>query len=252
MVYKFIGANMEKTLARVAKLFDDVIQAKSFNKLIEIESSAQFTDKERKQNFPGRRYPQLKFSITADDIKSLKGAKFLEEDGSLSLNCANENILKTPLEKLLFSVLWKNGDLGKEKHITDGIIGNRDNVRVTDEKGLVFYYFGKHLNQKINPIIDQHVIRAFMLYKVIMLYKNGNEENCEEILSKKTVSAKDKEICEEILSKKTVSAKDKEICLEYIEWQKDRLDKLDKKADQEMFSYHLDRLLFGLGKSIKS
>jgi hypothetical protein len=85
-----------------------------------------------------------------------------------------------------------------------------------------------------------------------MPYKNGNEENCEEILSKKTVSAKDKEICEEILSKKTVSAKDKEICLEYIEWQKDRLDKLDKKADQEMFSYHLDRLLFGLGKSIKS
>jgi hypothetical protein len=225
MVYKFVGAIMEKTLARVAKLFESIEKAESFNDLIEIESSDQFTDAERKKNFPGRNYPQLKFTITPDDINTLKRSKFLEEDGSLSLNCANENILKTPLEKLLFSVLWKNGDLGKEKHITDGIIGNRDNEEVIDEKGLVFYYFGKHLNQKINPIIDQHVIRAFMLYK------NKNEENCEEILSKKTVSAKDKEIC-----------------LKYIVWHKKLLD---KKADREMFSYRLDRLLFGLGKSIK-
>lgn len=226
MGYKFIGTTMEKTLKRVKDLFKLIEKAESINGLIEIENGPKFTDAERKKNFPGRNYPQLKLSITLDDINTLKRAKFLEEDGSLSLNCANENILKTPLEKFLFSVLWKNGDLGKEKHITDGIIGNRDNVRVTDEKGLVFYYFGKHLNQKINPIIDQHVIRAFMLYK------NGNKENCEKILSKKTVSAKDKEIC-----------------LEYINWQKDRLD---KKADPEMFSYHLDRLLFGLGKSIKA
>jgi hypothetical protein len=216
---------MEKALDRVAKLFKSIENAKSFNVLIDIENSDQFTDKERKSNFPDKRYPHLKFSITPDDIDNLKSAKFLEEDGSLSLNCANDKILKTPLEKLLFSVLWKNGDLGKEKHITDGIISNRDNGKVKSEKGLVFYYFGKYLKQKTNPIIDQHVIRAFMLYEI------GNERNCEEILRKKTVSAKDKPIC-----------------LKYINWQNQLLL---KKDDPEMFSYHLDRLLFGLGKSIK-
>jgi hypothetical protein len=216
---------MEKALDRVAKLFKSIENAKSFNVLIDIENSDQFTDKERKSNFPDKRYPHLKFSITPDDIDNLKSAKFLEEDGSLSLNCANDKILKTPLEKLLFSVLWKNGDLGKEKHITDGIISNRDNGKVKSEEGLVFYYFGKYLKQKTNPIIDQHVIRAFMLYEI------GNERNCEEILRKKTVSAKDKPIC-----------------LKYINWQNQLLL---KKDDPEMFSYHLDRLLFGLGKSIK-
>lgn len=226
MVYKFIGATMEKTLKRVKELFKSIENAESINGLIKIEHGSQFTDAERKKNFPGKNYPQLKFSITPDDINTLKRAKFLEEDGSLSLNCANESALKSPLEKLLFSVLWKNGDLGKEKYITDGVMGNRDNVKVTDEKGLVFYYFGKHLNQKINPIIDQHVIRAFMIYKI------GNEKNCEEILRKKTVSAKDKEIC-----------------LKYIVWQNQLLL---KKADKEMFSYRVDRLLFGLGKSIKT
>ena len=220
---------MEKTLARVAKLFKAIEQAKSFNDLIEIERSDQFTDKERGQNFPGRRYPQLKFSITPDDIVTLKESKLLEEDGSLSLNCASEDILKTPLEKLLFSVLWKNGDLGKEKHITDGIMGNRDNRRVKDETGLVFYFFGKHLIQKTNPIIDQHVIRAFMLYEVV------NNKNYEDY--------------KKIVGKETVNTKDKPICLKYIKWQNEHVL---KKADPAMFSYHLDRLLFGLGKSIKT
>ena len=142
---------MEKALDRVAKLFKSIEKAKSFNVLIDIENSDQFTDKERKSNFPDKRYPHLKFSITPDDIDNLKSAKFLEEDGSLSLNCANDKILKTPLEKLLFSVLWKNGDLGKEKHITDGIISNRDNGKVKSEEGIVFYYFGKYLKQKTNP-----------------------------------------------------------------------------------------------------
>ena len=54
------------------------------------------------------------------------------------LNISKEELDKQSLlTKLLYSIIWKNGDLGKEKHIIEGVL----NFNKIDEKGLVFYHF---------------------------------------------------------------------------------------------------------------
>ena len=221
-------SNMEDVLTRVKKIFDLIEAATSIDKLNEIQN--QFTIEEMKKNFPSEKYPQLRLSLSNDDIEQLKTDGFLDEDGSISKKCANGIELKktlTPLEKLLYSVLWKNGDLGKEKHISDGVLENRDSKYIKGETGLVFYYFGQHLKDKKKPIIDQHVIRAFKLYQAL-------NDGVEDI--------------DKILKMDTLNAKDKDTCLSYIKWQNEH--KL-KESNPIEFTYHLDRLLFGLGKTLK-
>jgi hypothetical protein len=191
----------------------------------ELEDIQKHIPEEIKKNFPNEKYPRLKFALSTEEINQLKSKKILNADGSISHNCAID-MLNSPLEKLLYSVLWKNGHLGKEKHIADGILENRDH-QFTEKKGLVFYYFGKHLKNKENPIIDQHVIRAFLFYEAI---KNG-EKNLNKILTKRTLDAKDEENCSK-----------------YIEWQNRHSL---KKSDPVDFTYHLDRLLFAVGKALK-
>lgn len=217
---------MTDALTRVKKIFSLIESASTIDELKAIQN--QFTLKEIKDYFPSDKYPQLKFSLSSDEVNQLKKEQILDSNGSISKNCAEDNFLRTPLEKLLYSVLWKNGDLGKEKHITDGVLGIRDNQEIKNEKGLVFYHFGKHLQNKTNPIIDQHVIRAFQLYE-------ASESDLEHI--------------DKILKKETLSSKDKATFLRYVEWQnKHRL----KDKDPIAFTYYLDRLLFGLGKSVKN
>jgi len=217
---------MTDALTRVKKIFRLIENASSIDELKEIQN--EFTLKEIKDYFPSDKYPQLKFSLSTDELEQLKKEKILDSNGSISKNCAENNVLKTPLEKLLYAVLWKNGDLGKEKHIADGVLGIRDNQEIKNEKGLVFYHFGKHLQNKTNPIIDQHVIRAFKLYE-------ASDSRLEDI--------------DKILKKETLNAKDKSTFLRYVEWQnKHRL----KDSDPIAFTYYLDRLLFGLGKSLKN
>ena len=220
---------MTDALIRVKKIFDMIEKAESIDSLKEIQNT-EFTEGQRKKYFPGDKYPQLKLSLSNKEIEQLKADGFLDGNGSLSKKCADEKSLiknMTPLEKLLYSVLWKNGDLGKEKHITDGVLRNRDSGYVKGETGLVFYYFGLHLDDKKNPIIDQHVIRAFKLFRS----KNPSITEIDMIIKKDTVTDKDKAVCED-----------------YISWQ----NKLALKAyDPFEFTYNLDRLLFGLGKSLK-
>jgi hypothetical protein len=63
-----------------------------------------------------------------------------------------------PLTKLLYAVLWKNGDLAKVKHVVKGILDKRDE----SDNSIIFYQFGRHLSEKKSePIVDQHVLRAF-------------------------------------------------------------------------------------------
>jgi hypothetical protein len=52
---------------------------------------------------------------------------------------------------------WKNNDLKKLKHIIEGIKDENEYKKT----GIVFYQFGKHLRNIGEPIIDQHVLRAF-------------------------------------------------------------------------------------------
>ena len=93
----------------------------------------------------------------------------------------NWNLVFTIKYKLLYSIIWKNGDLLKVKHIIQGIleseienVDNNDKEFVEKQDSLVFYQFGKYLTKKNNePIIDQHVVRAFAVSR------NGRKINLD-------------------------------------------------------------------------
>lgn len=98
------------------------------------------------------KYPKLKFKITNEELGDfdLDSVKWEEKDF---------------VTKLLYSLVWKRGDLLKLKHIVQGIKNGEKSDRIT------FYQFGKHLSDSDSqePIIDQHVIRAFQ-------FKEGKPE----------------------------------------------------------------------------
>jgi hypothetical protein len=173
------------------------------------------------------RFPRLSFELTLDDINYLTKNNLINSDNCIQIN---DNHLPTPLEKLLFSILWKQGDLGKEKHIIDGILNNPMSTN-----GIVFYYFGKHLNSKFNnPIIDQHVIRAFRL-KLL----NASEEQLVKEIRLKDLS----------LSKKDHLIKCN-LIENYLIWHKKIREQFNSDSQEEL-SYYIDLLLFALGKKIK-
>src|SRR5690606_32497026 len=98
-----------------------------------------------------------------------------------------------PLAKLLYSVLWKNGDLLKVKHIIEGIVSEEIDDK---ENGLVFYQFGKYLAKMPGePIIDQHVLRAFGAYKA-----NGDKEKLKRLKRLSLITIKEKKLIYEYKS----------------------------------------------------
>ena len=162
-------------------------------------------------------YPRIDFSLTPKEIQELTKSRFLDEEGNLFDDTSKYKCL-CPLTKLLYSIVWKNGDLKKIKHVVQGI-------KKSDEKkdGLVFYNFGKFLTKTGHPIIDQHVLRAFAIFKT-------KENDCEKI---EKLRKKDK-------------FNDPSLIECYKKWiQSLKLDNSNKNL------YHIDKLLFALGKTIK-
>lgn len=165
-------------------------------------------------------YPPLKFKITKEEINNLK------ENGLITADNVLTDISNTdPLTKLLYSVLWKNGDLKKVKHIIEGIISGQANEK---ESGLVFYQFGKYLSKNLGePIIDQHVLRAFGVY-----HANGDREKIERLKRLSVITRKEKELIDR-----------------YKLWL--RTDLTKELRNNDNYSYHVDKILFAVGKSIK-
>jgi hypothetical protein len=210
---------LQKLQNDIKVIFSKIEAAKSIEELKLIINLNQYPYLKK---FDEKKYPRLDISLTTKDIDYLKEKNLIDKDGFLCKSIAESDSLSS-LEKLLYSILWKNGDLGKESHIINGVIGGPDK-----KSGFVFYYFGRHLENKTNPIIDQNVIRAFSSFQA----SKNKFQNIEKILNKKDVTAKDKKECEE-----------------YIAWQNQH--KL-KKAEPLEFTYYVDRLLFALGKYLKN
>lgn len=170
-------------------------------------------------------YPHLNFNITPADIEELQKADVLTKEGSLPNNFSNNKDL-SPITKLLYAVLWKNGDLKKIRHIIQGIL-DADESTNDKESGLVFYQFGKFLTQTGQPIIDQHVLRSFGIYQNIEL-----------------------PIIDSLRNKSTINKNDKVLIERYKQWLKS--DELTRSLRQQPdYSYHIDKLLFALGKMVK-
>jgi hypothetical protein len=110
---------------------------------------------------PGEKFPRMRLRLAIEEMNELKKCGVLTEELQLSSRLssgvlANGQEMST-LEKLLYSVLWKNGDLGKERHIVEGVYGSPRHQKT----GTVFYEFGGYLQGRNTFILDQHTLRCF-------------------------------------------------------------------------------------------
>ena len=204
------------------EIFDLIKKAKTINDLEAIPDNLKIPKKNRMEILS---YPQIKFKIKQEEIQSLIDNKTLDENLNFSTNITEK--LTDPLTKLLYATAWKNGDLKKIKHIIKGIKEVSADNNDQDE-ALVFYQFGKYLTKmQGQPIIDQHVIRAFSVYKT-------TDNNTVEKLQKL----------------ETLNKTHKTQIAEYISWLQstELTNEIKSLAD---YSYHIDKLLFATGKTIK-
>lgn len=175
------------------------------------------------------KFPRIRFDLSIEEVEHLKAKGLIDSDNRLTGSFSSLESL-TSMEKLLYSVLWKQGDLGKERHIINGISSVEDPA-----DGLVFNYFGRHLANKLSPIVDQHVIRAFRLKCV------DSKDDKDEI---RLIRTKDIGTSDKAANEKS------DIVKQYLAWQHELCSKYPKDLQADL-TYYLDLLLFGLGKAIK-
>jgi len=154
------------------------------------------------------KYPRIKFNFLKEDIESLSK---LED---------YQTHVSTALEKLFYSYLWKIGKIPSIHSLRDGLNG-----KDFGNTGLVMNQFGKHLADSKIPIIDQHVLRAFKMFKDQNVEKHSNSGS--------------------------LTGKDKNFILKYNKWISEILDKVEKPEDREEVMYKIDKILFRLGKGLK-
>lgn len=201
----------------ITRTFEKLLTSKTVD---EVELILDDLKVDMKYRMDDKVYPRLKFKITKQEIEELKEKGIITADNLLA-DLSNAD----PLTKLLYSVSWKNGDLKKVKHIIEGIVSGQQGEK---ENGLVFYQFGKYLTKKPGePIIDQHVLRAFGAYKA-----NGDKEKLDRLKRLSLITKKEKELIDQ-----------------YKLWL--RTDLTKELRDNDNYSYHVDKVLFAVGKSIK-
>ena len=175
------------------------------------------------------KYPRLNFTIGCDkegnEIPSeIENLEAIADKNFENLTTHVENSNDAYL-KLLYSLVWKQGDLTKLDGIIKGITNKPDNESKT---GTTFKAFGKHLRDRSNPIIDQHVMRAYL---AITETKNHNLSLIRQ------------------LKDNFIDKKQKEI-ENYKIWLNNLYQNKIHKGNIDFF-YYADQILFTLGKTIK-
>ena len=204
-------------------VFELIKKSKSTKNIDDIHNTLKIPSKNRMKS---ELYPQIKFQLDKKDIELLIKDEIIDKETFLFNNDITDKITD-PLAKLLYATVWKNGDLKKIKHIINGVL-KVDNNDDEQNDALVFYQFGKHLTKKSGqPIIDQHVIRAFAIYK-----------------------STDVNNVEKIQKLEALNKNHKKLITDYILWlnSNELTDDLKSNAD---YSYFIDKLLFATGKTIK-
>jgi len=204
---------MEKFLA----VFFDLLQCKTTTQVDELLNKHKI---DKQYHFSEKKYPKLHFKITQDEIMALVST------GKISSDYKNINTEDfSPMEKLLYALIWKQGDINKIEHITRGIMSSSDED-VND--AIVFNQFGRHLSgDREEPIVDQHVLRAYSVYK--------NHEDEKKVKHFRQL--------------KKIAKKHSPLIQEYKSWLSIALT-LELRQDPE-YAYHVDKVLFSLGKYIK-
>jgi hypothetical protein len=167
------------------------------------------------------KYPRIDFKLNKDELKFIYDRLVKNEP---IINPQTD--LNDPLSKLLYAMVWKNGDLPKLKHIVLGVFGEMPAYK--ENEGIVLFYFGRYLtNPNANSIIDQHVIRTYKLF-----------------------ISKDENTFDEIIKFNGVKMKHNLDVTGYFEWLAMNIcDPLKSNPDA---LYEIDKILFSLGKMMKS
>ena len=209
----------------IDNIFELIKQAKTIEDLIAIEEK-EFSESKFKMDV--KSYPKIEFKITPAEIQTLLSNGILNKDFNFQDNITSK--ITEPLTKLLYSLAWKNGDLKKLKHIAKGVseITLNENKQ---ETALVFYQFGRYLTKtEGQPIVDQHVIRAFSISKLEEPY------SIEKIGEFRQLS--------------TITKNEKSNIQKYIKWlsSDDLSNELKSKED---YCYYIDKILFATGRKTK-
>lgn len=179
-----------------------------------------FTDEgfENLLNIKEKKYPRFKLSLSSKEIEDMKNEGILNDEYKISPEIFDGKSRKkplTPLEKLLLSVIWKNGDYGKEKYIIEGIRVQENLEQKDIPNRFVFWNFGRYLVDKTKPIVDRHTAKAYRKIEKNETAANKNKTDYEN----------------------------------YLEWFKHIINNDDfKEFNKEDVAYYLDSILFEYGK----
>lgn len=182
-----------------------------------------FTDEgfENLLNIKEKKYPRFKLSLSSKEIEDMKNEGILNDEYKISPEIFDGKSRKkplTPLEKLLLSIIWKNGDYGKEKYIIEGIRVQENLEQKDIPNRFVFWNFGRYLVDKTKPIVDRHTAKAYREIEKNEAAANKNKADYEH----------------------------------YLEWFKKVIDNDDFKGfNKEDVAYYLDSILFEYGKKTK-
>lgn len=202
------------------ELFEKASKAKSLQELdmiINQESGissiiSEFEDK----------YPDFDLTVQNEEVDRLIAQGIINADHTINLS--GEYKFST-FEKLLLAVLWKNGHITRIQPILDGITG----VRKSESSfGVIFRQFGRSLTDPDEPIVDQHVLRAFCTFGDISEVKGRKE----------------------VPRKTAFKDSDQELINAYREWFKNILQEVPTQ-EKVTFKYRLDKLLFAVGKRLE-
>lgn len=206
----------------VDEVFEKITSSESIDQIKELKKD----DRIKKNWMSTESYPMITFKITPEEIIDLKNEGKLTDGLQFTYDLPSK--IDDPLSKILYALAWKNGDLPKIKHILRGI-NDADSDDKPNEEAVVFHQFGKYLTKRPGePIIDQHVIRAFALYRA--------DKSKDEELGK----------CRKLSELNKVHGN---LIAEYKKWLKDGINN-SLKAHED-YAYHIDLILFALGKTIK-
>lgn len=203
------------------ELFEKAASARSLHELDDIigENENILKAVEEFEN----KYPRFDLSISPAELQQLIDEKTLiEKEHAINLN--REGGFST-FEKLLLAVLWKNGQLSRVRPIVKGILGEKNSG---SDFGIIFHQFGKSLADPNEPIVDQHVLRAFCEYG-----------DLSKVAGRKKVPRK-----------AVFKEADRSLVDAYCSWFKEVLKKVPE-AEKKDFKYRFDKLLFAIGKRLE-
>ena len=114
-------------------------------------------------------YPEIPFEITNGDLEQIK--RLYKFPSAVDLDHS-----WTSWEKIFYGILWKDGKLESIKRIIEGAEGALKNTNELPSSAVVYYYFGRHLTNRLKePLVDQHVVRAYRLIE------NQDQSKIQEI-----------------------------------------------------------------------